>query len=224
MCFDTNYQLLNSQGYGAIAVGMKGIFNASFFNNQSLSTAGELFLEKATLTIEHCTFQKSGHSIGTALTLIQSSASSSEYLQVHILNSKFTNSRSLYHGPLISFQYSPYAYMSLLLHNVTISNTENLCEYDFSLIELFDDSLSSHNFINSVAKHQVKFRHCLISYDEAANIIKHSKSLPLDMHLIMDNYIFSSKKPGNSIVLIEDCLLVSIKNSKYLHNTITCFR
>ena len=47
-------------------------------------------------------------------------------------------------------------YMSLLLHNVTIN--ENLSEYGFSLIELFDDSLSSHNFINSVAKHQVEFR------------------------------------------------------------------
>ena len=209
----------NSQGHGVIAVNMKGIFNASFFNNQSLSATRVPFFEKATLIIEHCTFQKSRLSIVTALTLIQSSKSSSEYLQVHILNSKFTDSR--YNGPLMSFQYNSYAYMSLLLHNVTIN--KNQCEYGFSLIKLLDNSLSSHNSINSVTKSQVKFRHCLISSNKAANIIKHSTSLPLDLHLIMDNCIFSDNIAAISIILIENYLtVVSIKNSKYTDNTITC--
>ena len=209
------------------------IFDSTQFGNCESLESG------ASLILEHCMFYdidgintdltlffKSPHNIGTALTLIHSNKSSDEHLKVQILNSSFVNC-TCYTGPLISLYYNPHKDMSFCLNNVTIYNNKIVDLHAnikiFSLLEISRNRFSLHNALHDFTKPklQVEFKYCLILRNMATgNIVKHYESQESKMYFSIDDCVFSDNEVADTFMLIKNCLtLISIKNSKYVHNT-----
>ena len=214
----------------------KIIFAAILFDSTEFGKQ-ILYNLEISLLLVHCTFynldgkdegfplQKSPYIIGTALTLIHSNKSSDGVFKVQILNSNFINC-ICYTGPLISLHYNHHKNMIFLLHNVTMKNNKVviLTNYKiFSLIELNKNRFHSHVesfMINDPPKHEVEFKHCLISSNlVAGNIIRYITSPTLNMYLTIDDCSFSYNEVVNTFMLMENILkLLTMKNSRYTYN------